>query len=220
LKAFATDSKGQREKLVLVLRETPFVMTVDAGHGKGRLAKPDEAYLATDRLRELFAGVMGILLVDDSYPCLRGEHVRELLEACGTTRYLQPAPVASTFTQEQLREMRTNAGWESMSYELSIEDKTLRGLDRLLALLPQLDSHLRTRKAALLWEALGELEDRRGTGVFSGTYNWYYYHRRSTTFDTEFIRKLNQTAWVPDSDGGLRRPEFILFDTLDWEPNP
>jgi hypothetical protein len=220
LKAFASDSKGQREKLVLALRGTAFVRTVDACDGRKQLSKPDEAYLATDRLKELFAGVKSVLLVDDSYPCLRGEQARELLEACGMTRYLQPVPVASTFTREQLREMRMNAGFENMSYELSIEDQVLRGLDRLLALLPQLDLELRSNKAALLWEALSELEDRRGTGVFSGMYNWHYYQHRSTRFDAAFVRKLNQTAWVPDTDGELRRPEFMLFDTLDWKANP
>ncbi len=110
LKAFDTDSKGQREKLVTALRETTFVMAVDAGNGSSWVAKPSELYLATERLKELLAGVPDILLVDDSYSCLRGEDVRELLEACGAQRYLQPIAIEPSFTWEERRNMRKTAG--------------------------------------------------------------------------------------------------------------
>ena len=48
--AFNTDSKSQREKLLSALRETMFVMVVDAGDGKGNVDRPGNVYLATDRL--------------------------------------------------------------------------------------------------------------------------------------------------------------------------
>src|SRR6185295_7109389 len=56
--AFATDSKAQREKLVSALRETSFVKVVDAGNGSKCASKPGGVYLATDRLKALFAGVV------------------------------------------------------------------------------------------------------------------------------------------------------------------
>jgi hypothetical protein len=101
--AFNTDSKAQRDKLLSELRATSFLMAVDAGDGKGYIAKPGDVYLATDRLKQLFEGVPGIFIVDDSYACLRGESMRELLEACGGVRYPRPvdAPDAlSTFRDE------------------------------------------------------------------------------------------------------------------------
>jgi hypothetical protein len=221
LKAFATDSKVQREKLIAALRDTTFVRVIDAGDSSKWRSKPGNVYLATDRMKELFAGITQVFLVDDSYKSLRGEDVRELLEACGATRYLQPVTVASAFTSEQLRQMRLGAGGESLSWAEPIEDRTLRGLDQLLAALPKLDSDGRTRKPILLWDALDELEDRRGTGVFWSTYVWHYYRsRHATTFDIAFIRDLNATAWVPDRNGDLQRPEFVLFDTLGWKPSP
>jgi hypothetical protein len=64
------------------------------------------------------------------------------------------------------------------------------------------------------------LEERRGKGTFSTTYRWYYYHPRTTTFPADFVRKLNETAWVPDDTGNLQRPNLVLFDSLGWEPNP
>src|SRR5262249_669936 len=90
VKAFSTDSKAHREKLVAALHETKFVMAVDAANGSKWVCAPSELYIATERLKELFAGVQGVLLVDDSYPCLHGEDVRELLEASGATRRRAP----------------------------------------------------------------------------------------------------------------------------------
>ena len=220
LTAFGTDSKAQRDKLIVALRERRFIRALSAEDGAKQWATPDSVYLSTERLKELFAGIPGVLLVDDSNVCLRGENVRDMLEACGTSRYLQLVRVRPDFTWEQKREMRRVAGCESCTYEEAVEDQTLRGVDCLLRVLPKLDAETRGRKAALLWEALGDVEDRRGTGAFSGTYRWTYYHSRSATFDAAFVRQLNDTAWVPDKTGALERPEFVVFDTVGWKVNP
>ncbi len=220
LTAFATDSKAQRDKLVAALRETSFVMVVDSGDASEWRSTPSNTYLATERLKELFAGVPGVFLVDGDYKCLHGEDVRELLEACGATRYLQPTAPAETLEWQELRQLRIAAGHEDYSWNDPIQDQTLRGLDHLLAMLPQLDPDARSVRAGLLWEALAELEVRRGTVVFSGLYGWSYYrHHYSASFDAAFVRQLNKTPWVPDSNGVLQCPEFVLFDTLGWKPN-
>jgi len=218
--ASRTDSKAQRDKLVSALRETTFVRVVDAGSGLKRLAKPGDVYLSTERLKELFAGVSNILLVDDSLSCLKGEDVRELLEACGAARYLQAIPAKPRFDWEQRRDMRRAAGCESMSSEGKIDDYALRGLDQVLAMLPTLDPQARAIKARLLWEALKDVEDRRGTGAFSGTYRWFYYCSHSASFDAAFVQQLNNTTWIPNANGELQKPEFVAFETLDWEANP
>ena len=97
----ARSTRGQRDKLIAALKEASFVMAVDAGDGSQYVSKPGDVYLATERLKELFAGVSGVMLVDDSYSCLKGEDIRELLEACGATRYLQPVPVECQLSWEQ-----------------------------------------------------------------------------------------------------------------------
>jgi hypothetical protein len=226
LTAFGTDSKGQRERLVTALRASDFIKAVDAGEldtGPGSttwLAKPGEVYLATQRLKELFTGVAGVLLVDDSCSCLRGEEVRDLLEACGASRSLQPVQVASRFSWSELLEMRTRAGWAGSTSLDTIADFTLRGLDPLLDLLPTLDAERASRTAALLWEALGEMVDRRGAGAFLGTYNWFYFQTRSCVFDAVFVKRLNETAWVPDRNGAIHPPSSVVFEETGWKLNP
>ena len=219
LSAFQTDSQLQREKLVAELRETSFVMVVDTRDGDEYISKPGEIYLSTERLKELFSGVEGVFLVNDKYKCLRGEDVRTLLESCGAARNLRPVPLKVQLTGLQRQDLRINAGCENYSSDEPPEDITLSGLGEVLNHMAELDVKNRKKRAELLWDALCELEGR-GKNVFSGTYRWFYVQRRVASFDATFVRLLNEKEWIPDEEGNLNRPEFILFDSLGWKPNP
>jgi len=98
LAAFATDSKSMREKLIEALQDTPFVAAVDAGDSQRKMARPKDVYIATERLRELFDGVAGVLLVDDAEESLRGEAARDMLTAAGVSRYLAASPLIQIST--------------------------------------------------------------------------------------------------------------------------
>lgn len=219
LQAFATDSAVQREKLLLQLRETPFVMAVDAGNGAGYTSRPGDAYIATERLKSLFAQVPGVFIVDDSYACLRGEPVRELLEACGALRYLRPGNAPRALTWDERRELRVEAGHEQTSGSNdNVVDWDLQGLNALIATLPALPADQRLQRAQTLWDSLSDLEDRRGHGVFTGTYSWTHYGSYRKEFPSAFIRSLNSAAWIPGEDGDLHPPSEIVFESLGWNP--
>lgn len=221
LNAFATQHRGQRDKLVAGLKEVSFVMSVDMGDGALYASKPGEVYFATERLKELFAGVPDVMLIDDTYSCLKGEDIRELLEACGATRYLLPVPVYSQLSWQEKTDIRRNAGLERSTWQRPISDVSLRGLDALLSLLPKLDPLGRKKRAALLWEALADVDSRRGSRAFVAEYTWGYSHEiKTATFDAAFVKRLNEEDWIPDADGNLHPPKLIVFDTLGWMPNP
>jgi hypothetical protein len=221
LGAFDTQHSGQKDKLIAGLKEASFVMAVDAGNHAQQALKPSDVYLATARLVDLFTGVAGIMLVDDSaYSCLKGERIRVLLEACGVARGLTPKEVGCTLTDEDRCELRIRSGWKRSTWGETLKDHTLRGLPELLALLPSLDAEEKRKRAKLLWEALREVDQRLRSGAFLGTYSWFYHKDRSAKFDAAFVRQLNTIKWVPDSEGELRLPEFILFEDLDWEESP
>lgn len=220
--AFSTDSATQREKLRSALRETAFVMVVDTGDSKGYVAKPGDIYIATDRLKQLFEGVPGVLIVDDKYDCLRGESMRELLEACGALRYPRPVEAPNALTWDEKLELRRQTGHEETSgINDRIVDWLLQGFDGLIALLPKLTPEQRAERARLIWEGLGDLEERRGRGIFDGSYTWSHYGERKTPpFPAAFLRRLNKAAWLPDANSELVPPSLVVFDTLDWKPNP
>jgi hypothetical protein len=218
--AFNTDSKAQREKLVEALRETRFVMVVDARDGKGYASKPGEAYMATDRLKALFAGVPEVSIVDGQYDCLRGEEVRDLLVACGASRYLAPEPATSALTSDELTQMRKSAGLERATWGGPPEDLGIRGLTGLLKVLKTLPPSEARERAGTLWEALADLQNR-SPGAFYGSYRWGYSHEvRVAQFDAAFVHQLNRESWVPDAAGELVPPALVTFESLGWRPNP
>jgi len=195
-------------------------MVVDTGDGKGYVAKPGEIYIATDRLQQLFAGVPGILIVDNEYDCLRGEDIRDLLVSCGASRYLIPQATPSGLGHAEKAQIRREAGLERASWESQPEDFTLRGLTQLLEFLPTLNPEESAARVKVLWEALADLE-ARGTAAFYGSYKWGYSHESKTArFDAAFVRTLNQVAWVPNARGELVPSGLVVFDTLGWKPNP
>jgi hypothetical protein len=220
LRAFKTDSTAQKEKLISSLKETRFVMAREMADGSARFYWPELTYLSTARIRDLFQGISRVYVVDDSQDCLRGEDVREFLEACGAARYIYPVEAKSTLSDEQKYKLRLARGHVNATYERPIGDYDLRGLPALLRQLPTLPSEGRKKKARLLWEALIELQDRRGQSVFSGSYSWQYHQWRSASFDSLFIRRLNESAWVPDTNGDLHPPSSILFESLNWSADP
>ena len=218
INAYKTDSRGQREKLVKALRRTPFVLAVDTGNKSRCRARPGDLYWPSERLKNLFAGVTGVKLVDEGCTALRGNDVRDWLVSCGVGRYLRPVEDRSLSSEErhELRRQRGQLGWSSST----VEDQTLLGLDNLLVAFSELSVENRRTKAKLLWEELSHLEDRRGKRVFTGNYAWTYYRGHySTHFDSAFVRQLNKSEWVPNSEGNLQCPELISFESLGWPSN-
>lgn len=220
--AFSTDSKAQREKLLAELRQTDFVMVLDSADGKGYLAKPGEIYIATDRLKQLFAGVPDVLVVDDQYDCLRGENIRELLEACGALRYPRPVDAPNALTSAELAALRRQTGHEVTSgINDRVVDWELAGFEALIQLLPKLALPQRAERARLIWESLGDLEERRGRAIFEGAYSWTHYGEyKAPSFQASFLRRLNREPWLPNSDGDLVRPGLVVFSNLGWKANP
>ena len=219
LNAFTTDSRDQRDKLVAALHKTPFVMAVDAGDGSRCSARPGDLYLATDRLKKLFAGIAGIKLVDDGCATLRGENVRTLLEACGATRHLEKQDVECWLPPAELSEIRRQAGLERSTWGHRI-DATLRGIEPLLNSFADMSAETQRFRSGLLWEAIVDLANRN-INAFLGQYTWGYAHEQKTAhFDAEFVRRLNETSWIPDGNGKLQRPELVLFESLGWTPDP
>lgn len=218
--AFNTDSTAQKEKLRSALRETTFVKVINTGDCKKYVAKPSQAYNATDRLQQLFAGVPEILIVDNEYDCLRGEEILDLLVSCGASRYLIPEVAPSELGYSEKAQIRRAAGLERASWENPPEDFTICGLTELLAFLPKLNPKDAAARAKVLWESLADLE-ARGTAAFYGYYKWGYFHEaKAARFDAAFVRTLNQVSWVPNADGKLVPPGLVVFDTLSWKPNP
>ena len=163
LRAIASDSASQRERLVGQLRGTPFVQSVGSGSSERSYATPRDVYLATKELKQLFEGVDAVRFIDDSYECLRGEEVQEVLVSCGATSYLNPIRDDTAPTWEEKLQMRRGDG--STRGE-DINNWNLLGLDALLEQLPFLAGDQRCERAGMLWKSLSVLVHRDGMNAF------------------------------------------------------
>lgn len=116
--------------------------------------------------------------------------------------------------------MRQKEGLSDYTWEKVENDNTLYGLEELLRYLENLNSEEKIKRAKLIWKELGNLYERRRESVFSCVYSWGYAKlTRNPKFDAYFIRILNKTAWIPDSEGNLQTPDNIIFSSLNWDDN-
>ena len=160
-------------------------------------------------------------MVDNTRKCLRGEDARQLLEACGAVRHLRPVDAPDALTPGERSDLRKKAGHEQTSWvNDEVDDRSILGLKKLTALLPDLSPEERVRRAGLIWDALYDFADRYGKGVFKGEYSWTHHGHYKAEFPSAFVRHLNKTAWVPDAGGKLQQPELVLFDKLGWKYDP
>ncbi len=229
LAAYENIQNEQRLTYINHLQNAAFVRAIDLGTNIKYWSKPGNVYLPTDLLKALFEGVSGVYMIDEAYDCLRDEAVVNLLVRCGVAPHLKDVSAKTTYSQEELNNIRRNNGLERASWSSEIQDKTLRGVENVLALIPTLDAEFRHRRAGLLWNALTDFAENATLQAlqqaFKTTYKWGYSgESKAVAIDTAIVRKLNAVAWVPDSEGELQIPKQVDFETLrdgyGWEEEP
>jgi hypothetical protein len=222
VRAWKTDSTSQRDKLRVALQRSNIVMATECSDGQGYVHRPQQVYIASQRMREMFAGVQDVYLVDDAYDCLKGEAARDLLVGAGASRTLRLVQYQDEFSEEQKRQMRLDAGQVDITSPVSLQDYNIDGLESLLDLLEELPFDEAAARAKMLWDELCDLVDYRGSSALFGTYQWTFYKRRSHQFSAKFVRILNERVWIPASGGRLVKPGEVEFEQLtsNWRPNP
>lgn len=224
--AAQTSASDKRSELVVRLRGTPFVRAIRTGDGEECLASPAGVYLATERLKVLFADIPGIELVDQRCSVLKRDGMSALLEECGASRYLKPikkddTPWSSSLPEEFFAELREKGGHAATSGQTdTIVDWELAAVEDVLEEIRGLDIEGQRIRSHYLWEELIQLAERRGRAVFRAEYRWSHYGKHSQEYDSAFIRRLNETAWIPTADGVLRCPDSVLFESLGWRDDP
>jgi hypothetical protein len=216
LSAFRTDSDQGRRKLVEALGESYFVRAVAPESGSVRFLKPGQTYRSTQRLRIVFEGIANVWLVDDSCSALKGEAMRELLQACGAFDVLRTLPCRSPLTWEEKKKIRLREGNEAYSSEWVANDSDCPELEYLLEALPQLTPEDLKKRSFEFWLLLRDtLHDRR-EAYFQATYRWSYMRRDSScVIPATWIRRLQRNPWIADLLGVARAPHEICLSDAD-----
>lgn len=226
-------SRDRRERLAETLRDVPFVRAVDAGTGEHSFVCPEDAYLATPRLRDLFKGVRGVLLAD--LPRLgrklEGE-VAELLESCGALQTLATVerreskpyveggwnpsyrwePFGISAQKRLVMRLAEGEGDITRGKAERLTNRGIRGLEPLLEHLATLPADDAETRAGVLWDALRDAP----RDAFTGTYEWFRRIPYRHPFASETVGLLSDSEWVPSRSGRLQTPDRVEFAPLGW----
>lgn len=216
--AFATDSDQARRKLIDGLKAVYFVRSVNAHTGEVRFRKPEHVYRATQRLREVFSGIKGVWLVDDSLAGLKGETARDLLTACGTLDVIRVVPTEGSLTWEQREKLRVQRGANTKTWDRIDGDGACSEIEDLLAVFPSLTPDDAKNRAAAFWMLLRDtLRDRRDA-YFQARYVWGYAQRDwHIAFPATWVRAIREAKWIPNAEGKLHAPSEICFSEVAEE---
>ena len=218
LYAYATDSNDQKEELKKNLKKAYFVKAIDFNSNSERMARPNEVYIPRKILKGLFLHIGDILFVNDYYPSLKGEKIGDLLSVCGATDTLRlekienPGWISKERLKERLYEMSgiTRGGGFS-----GVVDWIIPDLEKILAKLPNLSRDERCQKAERLWTVLSRLKDNELLVQCIWSSNSASV---PINLPARFINQLKESAWIPDGDGELKKPEDIKFSSTGWQP--
>ena len=215
--AYKAVAGDRRDKLVGALRQAKFVRVIDAGSGESTFANPRQTYMPTDTLQSLFRDLEGVFFVDETVAALQGEDAKRLLAACSVRNHLRVLVSEKDVDPNDARWVaaREHAGWPKSNRSDKITDRQLDRLDDLLDLLPSVGAERQAEIARLLWDELRQIVSR-DRDQFFGRYTWFYYEERRHPFGAQFVKQLNETAWIPVGGGTLVRPRNVTIESLGW----
>ena len=219
--AYQTGSANRRQDLTRALRRTPFVKATDAETGEVTYVRPTTAYAPTKELRALFDGVLGVSFLDSSMRYLGDADAKTMLEACGISAGLRARRVVydNNTPSDQWKKLANDVQLPYSTRGHRVEDWDLHGLSALLKALPNLNQERQSEVASMLWACLGDLAAHASNASFDGIDRYFYRTAQVGRFPAQFVRVLNAKHWVPTENGGLAKPEEVVFESLGWVSN-
>ena len=200
-KAYGTDSLEKKSRLQERLRETPFVRTESQGDRETIYRKPCKLYFESDELRLYFFGNSAIGFVNPEY----SESVRSLFKDLGVADFIRVC-----------RKREEWGGYVTLEDCHSNHERGLDGFDPDIYVqgLEFALTSLTLDKIKFIWNNIavphsscirGEVES-----CSRKTYEDSSVEDRISDIGCLLIKK----AWLPCSDGSLKKPDELTLDDL------
>ncbi len=185
------------------LQLTPFILTEDAHEENPDYRKPTELYFGTEELREYFDGNDSCAFVNlEGYPCsaqllFEDLGVRDSVQIKRKKGDVQGRVVVNN------KHRRYKRGLNGFDPDIEVD-----GLDHAVN-----DPTL--KKSAFIWNEIARpnVDCIRGE-IQSATNQQYINSEPVEQISNKFGRLLINTAWLPDSDGKMHKPNEITLDDL------
>jgi hypothetical protein len=206
LTALRSDSSSQRNRVQKVARKITFLIGRNAATNLRSYKRPTDLYLRTDDLAAYFANDSNAWFLDEDLP--EGKFDQAACRAFGIEslpRRREFNPELSESEKESLRDH------ERSTRDENIVDYDLDGLKELLAGYGDTEHDEEARKlSCILWKILiRHLDKEYGNHFLKGKYEWFYRVPHQKSFDARLVKRLKETAWIPDMDGKLQFPGNI-----------
>ena len=194
-----TDSQDKKNRLRNLLRKTPFILAQSPVEGGTVYRRPGDVYFASDGLQTYFSG-------NRSFACISYNHqYSKLLRVLG---------VSST-----IRIHKKKTDWNNHVIVESYHGQHRRGLngfdpDIRIDGLDHAVSNPNLKKSAFIWNRLAIPNSSCIRGVVEESTRQTYDNSSTSEETSEFGRLLTNSAWLPDFNGRMYRPQDIALEDL------
>ena len=207
LRALASDSEKGKDKIIDMLKKTPFLRAVNT-KGKIEYKALDDIYLQTDELETYFGDDHNIWFLAEE----KGERKWLELGVSSKPRFIK------LHIDLDLKEKMKLRGDEGHTRDVETIDYDLEGLEKFLLKFHDKKEE-RKKKALILWRFLLEhLKESSNYRFYIGEYRWFYYNEKTANFEPTWKKRLCQFNWMPKKDIDIMcRPEEISLNELPDE---
>ena len=198
--AYKTDSAEKKKRLRDALRKTPFILAECPNQGRRVYRKPGQVYFSNDELRMYFSG-------NDSFACVDADCPQSsMFRALGIKEHVRVWRKEADSKGHVL--IKNYHGWHERGHEGFDPDIRVDGLEYALSP-PTLE------KSVFIWNEIARRNSDcvRGT-VEESSRQTYENSRKKEQLSKEFGGLLISTAWLPDSDENLHKPNELTLDDL------
>ena len=205
-------SSDESASFVKELSEYDFIAYRVDGIASQEAAKPDQLYLPLNRMGEYFAHDHNAKFVDLDYyrSFIDDDRLLSFFERLGVASSPRLSTKSLDSDEAALTAKKTGIKWDryTMNRKHSWNE---RELDGLKAALLYLEKTKDIDYSVLLWNVLVSFVDTGCAGkspsaVLTGTFNYYYYHPQTQSYEPLSTYRLRHVAWLYDRLGNPVAP--------------
>lgn len=204
IRAMKSDSESMKQKVIEEAKIVPFLRaTVNLGTPSYK--KASDIYYKTDDLQRYFYILSDVWFLSDEYEPL-GSDIDEL-SSFGVSNLPKLSKNNTSPVPAKLKERaRDNSE--------TVENYELHGLhEYLTALEAQNDFEKKTKSAIFLLGIISKCY-HNNSSMFEAKYSWFYYKESMKKFDSNILKRLKDSKWIPTIYGSVEKAENVTTDQL------
>lgn len=211
LRAYEEIASDKQKDFIGYLSDKPFILSYNNYTSERKFSKPKDTYSNEKDLKKYFKGYNSVCFVSDEvYKRFDKDRLNRFFYDLGVENKPRRIEVEPSLTMKEKEKLRKNENFTDENLDLT-KDYDLEGLDNFLLTITK-------KRSLLLWELLKKiiknLNPYNIKQFFKGKYVWFYYHEKSSSFDSKFLKKLKTETWLINKNCKFKKPTELTSDDL------